>query len=84
MIYYMLNIKEGFGLYPVHGDFCEKRGLVKSYIPRGCNLTNGYSNNRANCRCVDPTTGLCALCYPSSRKTFVMFADDKNKYKRKF
>lgn len=85
MIYCSINNKEDFRLlYPVHGDFCEKRGLAKSYIPQGCNLTNGYSNDKSNCRCVDPSTGLCALCYPPSRKTFVMFADDRNKYRKKY
>ena len=71
------NTNEGFnGLYPVHGTYCEKRGLNKSYMPQTCVLKDGCMDPHANCRCVDPKTGQCVICYPSSNKKFTRLMDE--------
>ena len=71
------NNNENFkGLYPVHGTYCEKRGLKKSYMPQPCILKDGCINKHSNCRCVNPKTGLCEICYPPSKKQFVNLVDN--------
>ena len=73
------NTNEGFnGLYPVHGTYCENKGLKKSYMPQPCILQDGCINRHANCRCVDPKTGRCVICYPPSKKPFVHLVDDNH------
>lgn len=65
------NYEHFNNLYPVRDDYCETQGLKKAYMPQVCYLENGYYDPKANCRCRDPFTGLCKLCYPPSLKSFV-------------
>ena len=68
-----INITESFGYYdnlwPSRDTYCEERGLKKSYMPQKCikidecGRAKSWDNMR-NCRCVDPKTGFCKICYP--------------------
>lgn len=68
-----MGIKENFGffdnLWPSRDTYCEARGLKKSYMPQKCIILDDCGRVKAwdryrNCRCVDPKTGFCQLCYP--------------------
>lgn len=67
------RVGEEFGIYdnlwPSRDTYCERRGLKKSYMPQKCIRLDKCGrikemNRYKNCRCVDPRTGQCEICYP--------------------
>lgn len=50
-------------LYPSRDLFCEQNMMEKSYIPSQCCTSPDKCNNNQVCRCVDPLTGYCTICY---------------------
>ena len=56
-------------LFPVKGlgKECEAKGLKPAFMPTIC-TKEGQMNTYANCKCVDPNTGECKICYPEIKK----------------
>jgi hypothetical protein len=56
-------------LYPYRDLFCEQNMMEKSYIPSQCCTSPDKCNNDQVCRCVDPSTGFCTICYDPIKLT---------------
>jgi hypothetical protein len=72
---------ERFKLYGVRDDYCENKGLRKTYGPTMCIFEDGEFDLHKNCRCVDPSTGFCKECYPRVNKPFATLVS-KRKWKK--
>lgn len=64
-------IRKEYFLVPSHDNYCENIGLDKSYLPQICMIlendgTIKYQNKKRNCKCINPKTGFCVLCYPET------------------
>ena len=57
-------------LWPTRSDYCENKDLETAFSPMIC--SKGDSINieyiEGNCRCLNPTTGNCAECYPNIKQ----------------
>jgi hypothetical protein len=48
-------------------SICQKEGLAPAYGPSDC-VKNGEFVPYANCKCKDPKTGICKICYPEIKR----------------